>query len=180
MPCSPVLVLLRAPAPTGPQLLCAIGFGAGVAIFFYGLRLRRALSTIPNSDSNATNSDHIALAAHPAPAVPSVQIIRLSPDAAPMKSSEMTQQQKIAAALARAGIPNLAARTETQPERPDLIAVEVALDPSEPATPTAIAIDSTTATRPTNAESAIFKYTLMLWAGPLLSLICLYIFLSIR
>lgn len=39
----------------------------------------------------------------------STEVIRLSPDAGPAKAAEMTQQQKIAAALTRAGVTNPAA-----------------------------------------------------------------------
>lgn len=45
----------------------------------------------------------------PAQSSPSTEVVRLSPEPVPINTSEMSQQQKIAAALMRAGMSNPAA-----------------------------------------------------------------------
>jgi len=185
MLCPLVLFLtFNTATPTGPQLLCTTGFGAGIAVFFYGLRLRRNLSSAADYESKTTSNNGNSIA-EPVTAIslpPMQEIIRLSPDQLPLKSSEMTQQQKIAAALARAGIPNLAARIEAQPGAEDSspIAVEVARDLPRTENSSAPASAPNTTGIRSNNRSAVFQYNLMLLVGPLLSLISLYLFLSLR
>jgi hypothetical protein len=103
------LIFRLSPLNLALQLLCVVGFSLGIAIFLRGLRLRRirveqpaSLASIPweaNSHSFPQRTEKVA-------AAPIQDIIRLSPDPAPMKSAEMSQQQKIAAALARSSSSN--------------------------------------------------------------------------
>lgn len=91
-------------------IVCGIGFGTGVYLFLHGFRLRRRLSfatpalKIPGnfSDGSSLAEQAIARASHTSPA----QVIHLSTDASPTKAADMTQQQKIAAALMKAGVTN--------------------------------------------------------------------------
>ncbi len=102
---SPCLVLRLSQPDLALQFLCVVGFCLGVAIFLRGLRLRRVwvqASVSLASSSSKANADSSQrtenVAAHP-----TQETIRLTTDLLPVKSAEMTQQQKIAAALARAG-----------------------------------------------------------------------------
>ena len=89
--------------------LCVVGFCLGVAIFLRGLRLRRIRVVPPASLASISWEAKVHMFPPPAKRVVPHrfhEIIRLSPDPMPMNSAEMTQQQKIAAALARAGSSN--------------------------------------------------------------------------
>ncbi len=137
---------------------------------------------------------------------PSRPIIRLSPvESVPTKSSEMTQQQKVAAALLKAGISNPAAwamagvpanggvqvvaeaapatasssNLETSPEAQTII-----FDPHPPVvlmkgTNNKTFLISWRSQREV-ARSLGWKCALMIWGGPALSLLCLYLILSIE
>src|SRR5215472_1387852 len=87
------------------QFVRVFGFCLGIAIFLRGLRSRR--TRVQASVSSASISSRANGRSFPPRteevAAPLREIIRLSPEPVPMKSAEMTQQQKIAAALARAG-----------------------------------------------------------------------------
>ena len=83
------------------QFFCAAGFAIFVVCFF-GLLLLRHRGVL-----------HNAPAPDP-PDQPAPEVIRISLEPAPIKTSEMTQQQKIAAALTRAGISNSAAWSATE------------------------------------------------------------------
>ena len=138
--------------------------------------------------------------------VPSHPIIRLSPvESVPTKSSEMTQQQKVAAALLKAGISNPAAWAAAG--LPATGGVQVVAE-TAPAT-----TSSSNLERSPEAQTTIFdphppvvlmkgfnnktfliswrsqrevarslgwKCALMIWGGPALSLLCLYLILSIE
>jgi len=104
----------------GLPVCCSIGFCAGTFLFFYGFRLlqRRLTLDTPVSKIGRASmwNDGEGLHVHSPSqsiAVPSEamqpQVIRLSPDSGPTKTAEMTQQQKVAAALVKAGISNPAA-----------------------------------------------------------------------
>ena len=89
--------------------LCVVGFCLGVAIFLRGLRLRRIRVEPPASLASISWEANVHMFPPPAGRVAPHrfhEIIRLSPDPVPMNSAEMTQQQKIAAALARAASSN--------------------------------------------------------------------------
>jgi hypothetical protein len=138
--------------------------------------------------------------------VPSNPVIRLSPAASvPAKSSEMTQQQKVAAALLKAGISNPAAwavaglpatggvqvvaeaapattsssNPETSPETQT-----VTFDP-HPAVVLMKGINNKAfliswRSQREVARSLGWKCALMIWGGPALSLLCLYLILNIE
>ena len=91
--------------PAAQRVLCVIGFFSGMVLLAYGLRLRLSLLNLPGSSgSKATNLNHGSLVRPDSPrAIDNVQVIRLSSELGPLKSVEMTQQQKIAAALKKAG-----------------------------------------------------------------------------
>jgi hypothetical protein len=135
---------------------------------------------------------------------PSHQFIRLTPENAPNKASEMTQQQKIAAALLKAGISNPAAWGAAGMPVAGLANPTVVL--ADPATTSpggngdeakANAFDShppVVLMKGTNnktfliswrsqqevARSLGWKSTLMIWGGPAIALLCLYFFLGIE
>jgi hypothetical protein len=107
------------------RLLTIGGFIAGLVSFTRGLRLRRKEQG--SQSAGSTPGTLTTLSA--AEASNSAQeLIRLSTETVPTKSADMTQQQKIAAALARAGISNsawmrqsseLAVQTLEKPEESD-------------------------------------------------------------
>jgi len=135
----------------------------------------------------------------------SPEVIRLSPAAAPEKSSDRTQQQKIAAALMKAGISNPAAWAAAGV--PSAGGLQVIADPATATTVNGTGDDSSAAQtnafdpRPpvvlmkgTNnktfliswrsqqevARSLGWKCMLMIWGGPALALLSLYFFLGIK
>jgi hypothetical protein len=132
----------------------------------------------------------------------SKQVIRLSPDSNSPTSAGMTQQQKIAAALVKAGISNPAAWSAAGVSSESSPAVQVLLDSTQ-ALPTGngqahdnafdlhppVVLMKGTA-NPTFliswrsqqevASSLGWKCTLMIWGGPVLALLSLYVFLSIQ
>lgn len=133
--------------------------------------------------------------------VQSKQVIQLSPAAAPAKVMEMTQQQKVAAALVKAGITNpaawAAAGVSSSPAvvQSDSYGVQtVTASPAEPGaksptTPEAFELRPRVVlmrgeNNPTFliswqsqrdiARSLGWKCTLMIWGGPALTILCLY------
>src|SRR5258706_16042699 len=135
----------------------------------------------------------------------SARIVRLSPDPAPTKAADMTQQQKIAAAMMKAGIANPAAWAAAG-VTPSAIAVNV--DPT--GSPHTITPNSSAQLPPTPpdgfdphprvvlmkgrnnptfliswrsqrdlARSLAWKCSLMIWGGPALALFSLYLLLEI-
>jgi len=99
-------------------ICCVVVFCAGIGLFLYGFRLLKrppsGLSTARGSypfnagmsetDFDPGTRQSLAQATALQPSV-----INLSTDAGPTNSAEMTQQQRIAAALVKAGISNPAA-----------------------------------------------------------------------
>lgn len=122
-------------------------------------------------------------------------LVRLSPEAGPVNAAEMSQQQKIAAALMKAGISNPAAWSAAGVADGPAVAHVVA-----PAIGDASAISGSNfdphppvvLMKGTNnktfliswrsqqevARSLGWKCTLMIWGGPLLALLSLYVFLQ--
>ena len=138
--------------------------------------------------------------------VPSHPVIRLSPVASvPAKISEMTQQQKVAAALLKAGISNPAAWAAAG--LPATGGVQVVADLA-PATTSSSNLETSPETQTITfdphppvvlmkginnktfliswrsqrevARSLGRKCALMIWGGPALSLLCLYLILSLE
>jgi hypothetical protein len=136
----------------------------------------------------------------------SAQLIRLTPENATTQSVEMTQQQKIAAALLKAGISNPAAWSAagvpaagmrsaglTNPAV-QVLADSAATVPAEnsdqektfdPRPPVVLMKGANNKTfliswrsQQEVARSLGWKCTLMIWGGPVLALLSLYIFLG--
>lgn len=132
------------------------------------------------------------------------EAIRLSSEAGPAAASEMSQQQKIAAALMKAGISNPAAWSAAGVSAPGMAAsgVQVLADPSVAGPGTGSAGDSSAnefdvhppvvLMKGTNNKTFLiswrsqqeiartlgWKCMLMIWGGPALALLSLYVLLS--
>jgi hypothetical protein len=124
------------------------------------------------------------------------QVIQLSSQTKPSKTADMTQQQKIAAALQKAGISNPAAWAAAG--MPAFSGVQVVTDPAMPVTtgnddafdphPPVVLMKGTNnntfliswRSQQEVARSLGWKCALMIWGGPMLALLTLYIILSIR
>lgn len=141
---------------------------------------------------------------------PGGQVIRLSPEPVPTRSADMTQQQKIAAALLKAGISNPAAWSAAGLENPAVQVTEGSpvLTDHQPETANASGRPASAPVEPggfdphpptvlmkgTNnrtfliswrsqqdvARSLGWKCTLMIWGGPALALLSLYVLLSVE
>lgn len=137
-----------------------------------------------------------------------VQIIHLSGESAPANTAAMTQQQKIAAALRKAGIGNPAAwaaanvtdsglstpgapvitdPTLTSRSRATGSQEEPEFDNFDPRPPVILMKGSNNKTfliswrsQQDVARSLGWKCTLMIWGGPLLAILSLYFFLGIK
>ena len=138
-----------------------------------------------------------------------VEVIRLSPDSGPANPSDMTQQQRVAAALLKAGISSPAAWTAAGVQSAG--GVQVLTDPTA-AAPDAVGDSSPSNTSSSSqangfdphppvvlmkgsnnktfliswrsqqevARSLGWKCALMIWGGPALALLSLYLFLGIK
>jgi hypothetical protein len=125
----------------------------------------------------------------------STQVIRLSIEATPTKTVDMTQQQRIAAALNKAGILNSAAWTAAgitgssisgQSNQSVVASPDSSMDGFESNPPIVIKKGTNDPTfliswrsQREIASSLGWKCALMIWGGPGLSLLCLYLLLSI-
>ena len=123
-------------------------------------------------------------------------MIRLSPDVAPTKAAEMNQQQKIAAALMKAGISNPAAWSAAGIAEGPVVAQAAASMAtggrstiggdnfeSHPAVVLMKGTNNKTfliswRSQQEIAQSLSWKCTLMIWGGPVLALLSLYVFLQ--
>ena len=125
------------------------------------------------------------------PSNPATHVIQLSPDLGPTKASDMSQQQKIAAALMKAGISNPAAwvAAGVSGSTPAISSASVSSDGI--ATATANSFDPhppvvlmkgknnptfliSWRSQRAIARSLGWKCALMIWGGPALALLCLY------
>ncbi|HEV3306101.1 MAG TPA: GIDE domain-containing protein [Candidatus Sulfotelmatobacter sp.] len=166
----------------GPQLgQAALSFATGAVNTFRS----EPLIAQPSADSIADRTGGIGLGrGSSSAAIP--QVIRLTPDAAPTKSAEMTQQQRVAAALLRAGISSPAAWAAAQ-VTPDGVATNPSSPPDGFDTHPPVVLRKG-ANNPTFliswrsqrdvARSLAWKCTLMIWGGPALALLCLYALLA--
>jgi len=151
----------------GVRLLCTIGSCCGPIVVLFGLRLnRKALNTSQEPPSAPTEARPIPQEPPAQPPAAAQQIIHLTTtNPGSIRSSEMSQQQKIAAALDRAGIATSATwSNSTPPSEP----------PTEQQTP-AIAPDPP----PAQTHSSILRKMFLL-GGAMLALISLIVFLAIR
>jgi hypothetical protein len=120
---------------------------------------------------------------------PSSRVIRLSPDAASATATGMTQQQKIAAALMKAGISNPAAwqaagsgtSGAANPDNPNTPTASDPLGAFDPHPAVVLMKGKNNSTfliswrsQRDLARSLGWKCALMIWGGPALSLLCLY------
>ena len=88
----------------GLRLLCTIGSCAGFAAVMFGLCRDRKEQMKPlESGTQSVQAGSLGEESRAESSGPS-QIVRLTTDPAPSRSSDMSQQEKIAAALSRAGI----------------------------------------------------------------------------
>jgi len=137
------------------------------------------------------------------------EIIRLSPDSSPAKTADMTQQQRIAAALMKAGISNptawSAAGVPTAHNGPGIMVLAAPVTPEnsnsspsnvssseqvngfDPHPPVVLRKGTNNKTfliswrsQKELARSLGWKCTLMIWGGPALALLSLYFFLGIK
>jgi hypothetical protein len=162
-----VAVVLSAHNLAGVRLLCTIGSCCGLVIVLFGLRFNRkarsASQEPPSAPAEAPPIPQAPPAQSPAAAQ---QIIRLTPtNPGAIRSSEMSQQQKIAAALDRAGIATSASWSNPTPSSKPT---------TEQQTP-AIAPDPA----PAQTHSSILRKMFLL-GGSMLALISLIVFLTIR
>jgi E3 Ubiquitin ligase len=125
----------------------------------------------------------------------SAQVIRLSTKNPPIKTADMTQQQRIVAALSKAGISNPAAwaaaginasSMDGKSNQPIVASVDSSTDGFESNPPVVIKKGTNDSTfliswrsQREIASSLGWKCALMIWGGPALSLLCLYLLLSI-
>ena len=125
-----------------------------------------------------------------ATAAASARVVRLSTDSHPIKAGDMTQQQKVAAALMRAGISNPAAwsasgltasGSQASPNQPSAPNHSASPDGFDPHPPVALMKGKNNPTfliswrsQREIARSLGWKCTLMIWGGPALFLLCLY------
>jgi hypothetical protein len=121
---------------------------------------------------------------------PEPHVINLSPDIGPTKASDMSQQQKIAAALMKAGISNPAAwaaagvSESSSSSTPVFVSDRSATSPANSFDPHPGVILMKGKNNPTFliswrsqheiARSLGWKCALMIWGGPALALLCLY------
>ena len=157
------------------RLLCTIGSCAGLVVVLFGLRLSRKASN-SSQELHPPPADAPPIHQLPPAEVPvaAQQTIRLTTDHGPTRSSEMSQQQKIAAALCRAGISNSASWSSPVQSCQPTSQQEVP-NRSTLASPVLPPDDSPIQT---NSSSLIRK--LFLLGGSMLALISLIVFLTIR
>jgi hypothetical protein len=151
---------------------------------------------------NSNGNDDFPAAAEPVVAgadLFSREVVRLTSEPGPANTSEMTQQQKIAAALIRAGISRPAAWTAGLPsdsESPIQVLSEPAATPLSDGSSTGNGFDLhppivlrkgennktfliSWRSQQDVARSLEWKCILMIWGGPALSLLSLYVLLSV-
>lgn len=162
---------------------------------------RFSLSLTPTGFNSCADNDDVPAIAAPAAhraGVLSHEIVRLPSDPAPQKSSEMTQQQKVAAALIKAGITSPAAWSAAGLPSESASAVQVisnaaSASPTDGGGPNGFdrrppvvlkkGENNTTfliswRSQQEVARSLAWKCTLMIWGGPALALLSLYVLLS--
>jgi hypothetical protein len=159
-----------------------------------------SLSLTPTGFNSIGGDDNIPVLAEPVAirADASHEVVRLPSGSSPMKSSEMTQQQKIAAALVKAGITSPAAWAVAGVASESASGVEVVSDPAstslrdgggsngfDPHPPVVLRKGENDTTfliswrsQQEVARTLGWKCTLMIWGGPVLALLSLYVLLS--
>lgn len=175
----PFLILHSDPALL--RLAGALGFSIGLTAFLLALSRPRSKQTSssaePISASPSTDSPALHASSQPEPSAP--QLIRLSLPPIAARSTEMTQQQKVAAALLRAGIANPAAWIDSSADRAEENSASTSTAIGEsPAT--SASQTSAPQSQPENQLGLAWRRKLLLSAGLSLALVSLYVFLRIR
>jgi hypothetical protein len=98
-------------------------------------------SVSPQSGRSFSSPSSFGPSTH-GPSIHRQEVIRLSTDPTPVKTEDMTQQQKVAAALLKAGISNPAAWTAAGVSIPALGGPKVIADPSAPSDNLAASVSS--------------------------------------
>jgi nucleoid-associated protein YgaU len=161
-----VAVALGALNLAGVRVLCTIGSCAGLVIVLFGLQLnRKARNSSQGPPSAPAEACPMPQEPPAQPLAAAQEIIRLTTNPGAIRSSQMSQQQKIAAALDRAGIATSATWSNPAPSSEPT---------TEPQTP-AIAPDQA----PVQTHSSILRKMFLL-GGSMLALISLIVFLTIR
>jgi len=148
-------------------------------MFLYGLRPKSNAihpTFLPESKPPVPRRDRLQ---PPAPSpVSNVHTIRLSPETGTVKSADMTQQQKIAAALLKAGISSSASWPNAEGPGPADAKpkVRVITAPSESSVEADGNVAPSLALEKSQTGVPTLK-KLMLWAGPALALLSLYLLL---
>jgi len=159
-----------------------------------------SLSLSPTGFNSIGGDDNIPVLAEPVAIRADAlhEVVRLPSGSSPMKSSEMTQQQKIAAALVKAGITSPAAWAVAGVPSESASGVEVVNDPAsassrdaggsngfDPHPPVVLRKGENDKTfliswrsQQEVARTLAWKCTLMIWGGPGLALLSLYVLLS--
>jgi hypothetical protein len=159
-----------------------------------------SLSLTPSGFNSIGGDENISVLAEPVAirADASHEVVRLPSGSSPMKSAEMTQQQKIAAALVKAGITSPAAWAVAGVPSESASGVEVVSDPAstslrngggsngfDPHPPVVLRKGENDTTfliswrsQQEVARALGWKCTLMIWGGPALALLSLYVLLS--
>jgi len=154
----------------GLRLLCAIGGCAGFAVILLGLRRARREQSSSQESRPESGEANSARESATVESRPLQEVIHLSAGPGPARSSEMTQQQRIAAALSRAGM------TNSGWSQPEIHTASALLDPpSESATES----DHTQGAQPLQPPSG-FKRKVILLAGTMLALLSLVLLLILR
>ena len=172
-----VPAIVRAFRPTTLQVLCAVGFLHGISLFIYTIRQRRRPAlTDTFSDNQPLKRDSIAEHRQtPRPRPSSVQVIRLTKRTDALNVSAMTQQQKIAAALLKAGSSNSSWYESEINGSPSKSPVQVAI-----ATPTTADDEGTAHIHPQRdpLTQPGWKIYLMFSISSALTILSLYFFLE--
>lgn len=156
----------------GLRLLCTIGSCAGFAIVLIALRLERKPRISSQESTSQSATPDSTREPSPADSAAEQQIIQLSTDPDPAQSSDMSQQQKIAAALGRAGMANSAGWSHLTPSRTPTAVVD---PPTESPTTSLHTPDQI----PTQEHSTLTRKLLVL-GGLALALLSLILFVTLR
>ena len=165
-------IILVARLSAALPLLCVIGIGTGIVMFLYG---RRPTRKPLQSEQKVTSPARSSISP-----VSTVQVIRLSPEPDSLKSSEMSQQQKIAAALLKAGLSTSTSwsHSESLHTADTASNVQVMADPSEAVANRHANTSRSAAPEAAQNNSSLKKF--LVWAGPLLALLSLYLLLHLK
>jgi hypothetical protein len=171
--------------PARLRTLYAIAFCTGLAALFAGFRRSRAR---PTESANSVPSKPDSNPHTPPPSAPvdsadsTPQVIRLSVPPVGARSVEMSQQEKVAAALIRAGLSNPTSWTDASPQVGDNSPAAKSDSASGCHGPSIVPL--THYIKPLqpkqNSSTPGIGPKLLLIGGSLLALISLYLFLRIR